>query len=174
MVEGVNADGKKFHVKRFLQPANPSLKFAKPAATYADYTKFEDENMAVMIATGPYTLDGSLDYSPLTKLLNMARDLKPEVLILCGPFVDFEHSAFKNGQVDDAPDYIFKQEVLLRLREFSESCPQTRIALVPSLRDVTATELVYPQCPLKLDSSLVKPTLAKFCLFLFLEDYLST
>ena len=166
MVEGVNADGKKFHVKQFLQPANPSIKFAKPAASYADYRNFEDGNMAVMIASGPYTLDNALDYAPLSKLLKCARELKPEVLILCGPFVDFEHSAFKNGLVDDAPEHIFKQEITLRLREFAEICPQTRIALIPSLRDVTATELFYPQCPLKVDSSLVPNTCLIFSLFL--------
>ncbi len=151
MVEGVNSDGRVFHVQRFLQPVNPLMKFAKPIEAYSDYSKFSDGSMAVMIASGPYTLDHAMDYSPLTTIMRKAAELKPEVLILCGPFVDFEHSKFKANTVLDFPDDIFKQQVLLRLTDFSDDFPQTRIILVPSLRDVTSRELIYPQCPLKID-----------------------
>ena len=157
MVEGINSDGRIFHVHRFLQPSNPLMKFDKPLPTYADYSKFSDGNMAIIVASGPYTLDHALDYSPLSALLQKVSELKPEVLILCGPFVDVEHSLFKSGEVGDFPEDIFKLHVMLRLTEFSEDNPQTRIILVPSLRDAVASEFVYPQCPLKVESHQVGP-----------------
>ena len=107
--------------------------------------------MSIMVASGPYTLDHVLDYSPLTTMLHKAAELLPEVLILCGPFVDVDHSLFKAGAVDEYPEQIFRQQVLLRLTEFSENSPQTRIVLVPSLRDVVASEFIYPQSPLRID-----------------------
>jgi DNA polymerase alpha subunit B len=156
MVEGINSDGRVFHVQRFLQPSNPLLKFGKPFETYADYDKFADKSMAVLVAAGPYTLDQALDFSPLSSLLQRASELKPEILILFGPFVDVDHSLFKSGNVNDFPEEIFKQQVLLRLSEFSDDNPQTRIILIPSLRDAVASEFIYPQCPLKLESHPVR------------------
>lgn len=156
MIEGINSDGRVFHVQRFLQPSNSLLKFAKPVEAYGDYSQFSDGNMAVLVSSGPYTLDHCLDFSPLTALLQKAAELKPQVLVLCGPFVDAEHSSFKAGLVDDYPEQLFRQQILLRLTEFSAENPQARIVLVPSLRDVIAPEFIYPQCPLKIDSHPVK------------------
>ena len=151
MVEGVNADGKCLHVTRFLQPPNALMKIPKIPEAYGQYESFADSALAVMVAAGPFTLDSrpdlrELDYSQLEALLKAVLQKKPEVLILCGPFVDSENSALQAGNLHYLPDQIFHLEVSLRLTELREKCPETRVILVPSLKDVhSSIDYIYPQ-----------------------------
>lgn len=149
MVKGINSDGKCFHVQQFLHPTNSLLKIPKLPQAYADYASLPGEMMSVMIAAGPYSLNEKLDYSPLSALLKSAVSIKPELLLLTGPFVDIENAQIVTGRATALPDQIFKQEILYRLKEFQEVCPGTRIALIPSLNDTVITDYIYPQPAMK-------------------------
>ena len=156
MAEGVNPDGKCLHVKKFLQPVNPLMKIPKLPEAYGQYSNFVDGVLSVMIASGPFTLDDrpennkELDFSPLDDLLNCAASKRPEVLILCGPFIDSDNSAVRAGSLHFLPDQIFHLEIGLRLSELKQKCPEIRVILVPSLKDLhSTTDLVYPQPPLQ-------------------------
>lgn len=151
MLEGVNPDGKCLHVKRFIQPENALIKFPRLPEVYGQYEQFADGVLSVMIAAGPFTLDTSsktkeLDYSPLDSLLSAAVSKRPEVLILCGPFVDSENSAVRSGALQYLPDQIFHLEITLRLNELKEKCPEIRVILVPSLKDLhSSADYIFPQ-----------------------------
>ena len=151
MVEGVNPDGKCLHVTRFLQPGNPLIKIPKLPQAYADYNAFSDGVLSVMVASGPFTLDSrsdlkELDYSPLDSLLSCVSSKRPEVLILCGPFVDSDNSSLRAGGLHYLPDQIFHLEIALRLNELKEKCPEIRVVLVPSLKDLhSSADFIYPQ-----------------------------
>lgn len=154
MLEGVNPDGKCLHVKQFLQPQNTLMKIPKLPEVYGHYEQFADGVLSVMIAAGPFTLDvnsksNELDYSPLDSLLSSVVMKRPEVLILCGPFIDSENSAARLGSLQYLPDQIFHLEITLRLNELKEKCPEIRILLVPSLKDLhSSTDNIFPQPPL--------------------------
>lgn len=153
MLEGVNSDGKCLHVQKFIQPGNSLMKIPKLTEGYGNYENLVDGVLSVLVSSGPYTVDTSsvreLDYSPLNSLLSVAISKRPEVLILSGPFVDSENSAIKAGGLCNFPDQIFQMEIILRLNEFHEKCPETRIILIPSLKDLhSSSEYIYPQPPL--------------------------
>lgn len=157
MIEGGNPDGKCLHVKQFLHPPNPLMKIPKLSEAYSQYSQFANGVLSVMVAAGPFTLDNNnstpckeLDYSPLDSLLKSVTSNRPEVLILCGPFVDSDHSAIQAGSLHYLPDQIFHLEITLRLNELREKCPDIRVILVPSLKDLHSTaDYIYPQPPLQ-------------------------
>jgi DNA polymerase alpha subunit B len=43
------------------------------------------------MAAGPFTTVDSLEYAPLEDLLRVVAAKKPDVAVLCGPFVDASH-----------------------------------------------------------------------------------
>ena len=131
------------------------MKIPKLAKAYGDYKSFTDGVLSVIVASGPFTLDSrsdlkELDYSPLDSLLSCVASKRPEVLILCGPFVDSENSALRAGGLHYLPDQIFHLEISLRLNELKEKCPETRVVLVPSLKDFhSSVDFIFPQSPLQ-------------------------
>ena len=151
MLEGVNSDGKCLHVKQFIHPPNPLMKIPKLTEVYGDYDICVDGVLSVLVAAGPFTLDTAsnlkeLNYSPLDSLLSLVESKRPEVLILCGPFVDSENSAVRSGSLHFLPDQIFHLEISLRLNELREKCPEIRVILVPSLKDFhSSSDYIYPQ-----------------------------
>lgn len=155
MLEGVNPDGKCLHVKQFIQPQNALMKIPKLPEAYGQYENFADGVLSAMIAAGPFTLDTNskskeLDYALLDSLLAAVASKRPEVLILCGPFIDSENSAARAGSLQYLPDQIFHLEIALRLNELKEKCPEIRILLVPSLKDLhPSSDNIFPQPPLQ-------------------------
>lgn len=155
MLEGVNPDGKCLHVKQFLHPQNTLMKIPKLPEAYGQYEQFADGVLSVMIAAGPFTLDTDsnlkeLDYSPLDSFLATVVNKRPEVVILFGPFINSEHSAVRAGSLQYLPDQIFHLEFALRLNELKEKCPEIRILLVPSLKDLhPSCDNIFPQPPLQ-------------------------
>jgi DNA polymerase alpha subunit B len=65
--------------------------------------------MRVFVASGPYTAPCDLKYEFLQTLLSEVVAQKPDVLILCGPFVDAEHDSIKSGMADgDGTPFTFR------------------------------------------------------------------
>jgi len=77
-LEGRNLDGSKFVVSAQKQAAfqvSPSPPIAMD--------KFGSEPISLMVAAGPYSLDnGQLDFSPIDRLLMLALERKPDILLL--------------------------------------------------------------------------------------------
>lgn len=48
------------------------------------------------------------------------------------------------------PSTIFRQQIASRLHKLKETSPDTKIFLLPSLRDILAPHLAYPQSPLNI------------------------
>jgi DNA polymerase alpha subunit B len=75
VLEGKNPDGSKFVV---------SSQKSIPAPTHGDVLMATDVSM--MVAAGPYSMDtGALDFSPLDRLLLLALERRPTLLILVSP-----------------------------------------------------------------------------------------
>lgn len=63
---------------------------AKRMLTNAEMPKI-DENLSIVMASGPYTSNNDLSYEPLNELLAYCKINKPDVLIMIGPFLDANH-----------------------------------------------------------------------------------
>ena len=103
------------------------------------------------MAAGPYTTSDSLQYIPLQELLAVAAEDKPDVLVLCGPFLDANHADIKTNKfVDKTYEEAFFDRIVGKLNTFvRKDSPATRVILVPSERDVHH-DFVFPAGPFEL------------------------
>ncbi|KAJ8925620.1 hypothetical protein NQ315_009464 [Exocentrus adspersus] len=62
----------------------------------------------IVVASGPYTLQNSLTYEPLKDLLKYVSEYKPHVLILVGPFLEKNHECIHNGGLTQTFDTFFE------------------------------------------------------------------
>lgn len=65
----------------------------------------------MVIASGPFTLGGNLTYEPLHALLAFCAQVKPDLLLLLGPFVDAEHPLIADNLADRPFGRIFQESV---------------------------------------------------------------
>ncbi|KAF7554043.1 hypothetical protein G7046_g6930 [Stylonectria norvegica] len=110
----------------------------------------------LVFASGPYTTDDNLDFEPLHALCSQAADTYADVLVLSGPFLDIDHPLIATGDFDlpeEAtfdPDTatmttVFKYLFSPALIRLTASNPSLTIILVPSVRDVLAKHVSWPQ-----------------------------
>ena len=117
------------------------------------------------IACGPFTPDGDLLYRQFHELVARLKAAKPAVVLLVrcfltsrhcnlssthqelqlGPFIDANHPSIKIGDVDSAPEDMFRTVFLDRLRDFLDSSPGSLVLLLPSPRDILSEHAVLPQ-----------------------------
>ena len=166
-LRGTNASGNEFVVKEILEaPLLPSAA-SLPSALQAHRERLrggpdamEDDSepapLSVIFAAGPYTADDNLDYEPLHHLCGKAADTYVDAVVLTGPFLDMDHPLIATGDFDlpeEAnfdPDTAtmstaFKYLVAPAINRVAMSNPQTTIILVPSVRDVLAKHVSWPQ-----------------------------
>lgn len=95
-----------------------------------------------------YTTKDSLQYVPLAELLATAAEEKPDLLVLCGPFVDINQSGITDGRlVELTHQEVFYERIVPQVNKFCLSgSPGTRVIMVPSERDVHH-DFVFPQPP---------------------------
>ncbi|KAI7549379.1 DNA polymerase alpha 70 kDa subunit [Hortaea werneckii] len=160
---GTNVSGEYFAVAEVL----PIPQLPPPASSPLELDVHNDRltdssgdttPLNMMVASGPYTTDTDLDFTPLHTLLDRANDTKADALILCGPFLDIEHPIVASGDFEPhlpttnslSPDRatladIFRHFISQPLQTFLHSSPTTTIILVPSLRDALSKHVAWPQ-----------------------------
>lgn len=102
------------------------------------------QNLRVLYASGPFTLEDDLAYTPLMDLLQVVKEQQPNLLLLAGPFVDKSHALIR----DDSSLQLSYDELFESLLEkITKGVPgTTQVILIPSLEDVFH-DFVYPQPP---------------------------
>ncbi|GAB1743351.1 hypothetical protein NU219Hw_g9191t2 [Hortaea werneckii] len=160
---GTNVSGEYFAVAEIL----PIPQLPPPASSPLELDVHNDRltdpsgdttPLNMMVASGPYTTDTDLDFTPLHTLLHRANDTKADALILCGPFLDIEHPIVASGDFEPhlppntsiSPDRatladIFRHFISQPLQTFLHASPTTTIILVPSLRDAISKHVSWPQ-----------------------------
>lgn len=58
------------------------------------------ETLKIMVASGPFTASDNLNYEPLWDLMERAAEDEPNLLILIGPFLDYNHQVIQNDLID--------------------------------------------------------------------------
>jgi DNA polymerase alpha subunit B len=117
--------------------------------------------LVVWAATGPFTLQDDLDYTPFQELLDevIAAEQAPDVLVLMGPFVDSSHPVVARGDVRvkdaDGADMPVTYDELRDARVVIQglgrilqepSMKHLQVIVIPSTDDITSPA-VYPQPP---------------------------
>ncbi|CEM07858.1 unnamed protein product [Vitrella brassicaformis CCMP3155] len=114
----------------------------------------------IAVATGPFVLPGTLDYTPLDRLLAQLSMSRPRLLVLMGPFVDARNEQVAAGALvekrepdednvdmtrddDQLTSYLCYEEVYRRVfekidafRRGEENVSPIQVAIMPSLHDV--------------------------------------
>eukprot|EP00632_Arachnochrysis_sp_CCMP2950_P014546 CAMPEP_0185697016 /NCGR_PEP_ID=MMETSP1164-20130828/5487_1 /TAXON_ID=1104430 /ORGANISM="Chrysoreinhardia sp, Strain CCMP2950" /LENGTH=279 /DNA_ID=CAMNT_0028363907 /DNA_START=560 /DNA_END=1399 /DNA_ORIENTATION=+ len=96
----------------------------------------------------------NLNYTPLQNLLEAVKTSAPDILVLCGPFVDTKHPAVAGNHlgIDDSESRLdvdahtlFMAHFSWRLEELIEGNKlKTRVVIVPAISDACC-ERIYPQ-----------------------------
>lgn len=100
----------------------------------------------MLIASGPFTLHGSLAFEPLHAIVALCVERRPSLLLLNGPFVDAAHPSIASGQLDVTFDELFATQVVDFLT--AHVAPSTRVVMLPSPSDVHVP-LCFPQPPMR-------------------------
>eukprot|EP00571_Detonula_confervacea_P012384 CAMPEP_0172302316 /NCGR_PEP_ID=MMETSP1058-20130122/4034_1 /TAXON_ID=83371 /ORGANISM="Detonula confervacea, Strain CCMP 353" /LENGTH=749 /DNA_ID=CAMNT_0013012741 /DNA_START=64 /DNA_END=2313 /DNA_ORIENTATION=- len=166
-VEGINSSGRTLQASRLLEGAPPPQE-TLTASELLDYqygSKSQNGNpLSIVSMCGPFTTKDNLDYDPLVDaILKISAD-KPDVVILCGPFVDGRQPLVggEDGSggaiVEDengndrtvSYEYLFATKISALLEEMYANDPElkTQFVLVPSMDDAFL-DAVYPQPPLE-------------------------
>ena len=103
--------------------------------------------LSIICGAGPYTVSDTFSYQPLYDLLDRVVTQRPHVLILCGPFIDSEHSAICDNKnenyVTQSYDTIFYTLIDTVLQRIADI--HTRLIIIPSVRDISHSVPCYPQ-----------------------------
>lgn len=149
-VEGVNPNGTAFSPTRLITSAPAPLAANHLEGTQGGTsTDEQDGPFTMLIAAGPFTCDDNLAYEPLNELVKYAREEKPSVVALIGPFVHSDHPRIREGLVDSLYDELFDDAVGPCAKELAEEVG-CEVVLVPSTRDAHMIG-VLPQPPSNLN-----------------------
>lgn len=145
-LKGHNPTGRVFIVHEVVplpplgMPVSPLLELAGTA------------DAKVFIAAGPFCSQHTLNYTKLAALVeHLNTNVKPQVAILLGPFLDLQNACVESGEFDaslvnsqqpKSLDDVFRAVVTPILKELD---PSIQVVLLPSLRDTAAKHASYPQ-----------------------------
>lgn len=123
-VEGRNPTSDLFIVTKMLSAC-------KPPASPLPKLK---EQLQIIVASGPFTYPDVFDIEPLLKLMEYVVENEPNVLILCGPFVDDKHPVVKASAFDMSYEEVF-QKMIEQVMNYVKG-KSTKVVIVSSMYDV--------------------------------------
>ncbi|KAI0167157.1 DNA polymerase alpha, subunit B [Hypoxylon sp. FL1284] len=164
---GINSSGNEFAVKEVLEmPLLPNAASTPEVLeTHLERLRGDPDAMDsddepaplhIMFGSGPYTADDNLDFEPLHALCSQAADTHADALVLTGPFIDVNHPLIATGDFDlpeeanvDADTVtmstVFKYMISPALNRLVALNSSITILLIPSVRDVIAKHVSWPQ-----------------------------
>lgn len=103
------------------------------------------DNLQLVIACGPFTVQDNLLFEPLNDLLTYVKEHKPHILFLTGPFYDITHKGILSGELKAAYAAFFSDLI----EEIMKQTPaETHVVLVSSSKEPHHFS-VYPTPPYK-------------------------
>ncbi|PWN33914.1 uncharacterized protein FA14DRAFT_124644, partial [Meira miltonrushii] len=146
--KGRNGGGDAFLVEEILMP--PSLPL--PETEVVDLLehqhaagKLKGEPMSIFVASGPFTLDNDLNFTPWHRLLDQIEQRKPDVALFMGPFLPVNHNSLLDPNLTQLPQELFENHIGSRLRRLCDSSARTTAILLPSTRDIVHPHAAWPQ-----------------------------
>ncbi|KAG9041253.1 DNA-directed DNA polymerase alpha subunit pol12, partial [Tulasnella sp. UAMH 9824] len=103
-------------------------------------------SFTTVVVCGPYTYDSDLEYQPIAALVKAVAQIKPQSLVLMGPFVDSNHPMIQKAELEMTGDDLFLRKIAVPLRNYILSQqPDLSVAFMPGVRDLVSFHNVYPQ-----------------------------
>jgi DNA polymerase alpha subunit B len=134
------------------------LEFPKlnpPTTNGEDYISFypdgRKQDLSIIFASGPFSLNDSLEYEPLEELIDVVVKDPPNLLLLMGPFVDIDHPFFNPTEITEIDltfEEVFRLKFASKIEKLKKMMPELQIVLVPSQREATLEWVAYPQPPI--------------------------
>ena len=139
-MRGINPSGKKFVATSLFSPP-----IAEGRIKIGGSTKFDQSNIctSIVVASGPFTTSDSLNYEPLTDLMEVVKKNRPDVTVLIGPLVDCNHKAVQSDELTESASELASKYIKSIKNDLEE---YTQVVFVPSVNDVFHHP-VYPQPP---------------------------
>jgi DNA polymerase alpha subunit B len=157
-VSGINLNGRKMMVETLIEgldykATDINVDADVEVETNMNMSKetFGQEGVKIYAVAGPYTTNNNLEYQPLTDLLGVVEEEKPDVVVMMGPFVDMKHELVKNGEdlvleYEDGTkrhvcyEQFFAAKIASELEALYEAEPElkTQFILVPSMDDAVS------------------------------------
>eukprot|EP00048_Salpingoeca_helianthica_P020747 m.8276 g.8276 ORF g.8276 m.8276 type:complete len:627 (-) comp5197_c0_seq1:26-1906(-) len=144
---GTNRTGTLFVPTVVYQGSAAPVKKSTPQDLMTHYFRDDGQDVKsldMMIAAGPFTLNTAIDYKPLDDLLDVVQRTNPDILILCGPFVDMDHPLLQAGDLNMTYAQLF-ESIMHRVTTVA-TASGTQVITVPSLKDLHH-HAVFPQPP---------------------------
>ncbi|KIJ54843.1 hypothetical protein M422DRAFT_200787 [Sphaerobolus stellatus SS14] len=116
-----------------------------PVPLTSPSSKAPTQAFSVSIASGPYTSELNLDYTPFQSIIDEAKNTKPSVLILLGPFIDSGHPMVKSAKIPLPPSALFQQYFVKPIQSLLQQNSDTLVLIVPHVRDILCSNAVFPQ-----------------------------
>ena len=69
----------------------------------------DNKDLNILVASGPYMMNGSILFSTLINLINVAKAKKAHLLILLGPFIDANHDLISGGNLPNSYEELFQK-----------------------------------------------------------------
>ena len=140
-MRGVNPSGNKFVGNCIYCPAvsEGRIKVGQPSS-------FSNENtdcISMIVASGPFTTSDTLNYEPLTDLIEVVKKSRPDITVLIGPLVDCNHKELQSIEFSESASELATKYIKSIKNDLED---YTQIVFVPSLNDVFHHP-VYPQPP---------------------------
>ncbi|XP_046401984.1 DNA polymerase alpha subunit B isoform X2 [Ischnura elegans] len=138
VVNGQNNKGQRLFAQKIHSKASAPLPSKMPSLSK------ETGPLHVVVGAGPFTQLDTLSYEPLQDLMALVRKIRPHVLILIGPFLDFTHAHISGDggcQLAETFETYFDRMVDEMMGQLQGM--NTQVVLVSSARDVHAHP-VYP------------------------------
>eukprot|EP00588_Corethron_pennatum_P010543 CAMPEP_0194271666 /NCGR_PEP_ID=MMETSP0169-20130528/5393_1 /TAXON_ID=218684 /ORGANISM="Corethron pennatum, Strain L29A3" /LENGTH=653 /DNA_ID=CAMNT_0039014075 /DNA_START=66 /DNA_END=2027 /DNA_ORIENTATION=- len=160
---GTNPSGRRVAVSQVIHGAPPQPATSRVGDLVRAH-RGDGRPLRITCASGPYTSASDLEYEPLADLLGACITERPDVCVLCGPFVDARHPLLRGpavalpseggGTLAATHDMVFAERVSATLAELYEEWAdagdagvETQFVLVPGTDDLVAPG-VYPRPPL--------------------------
>ncbi|KAJ3125792.1 DNA polymerase alpha subunit B [Physocladia obscura] len=151
-LSGVNPSGNLVHVDRVYEAPKLGFPTSRIDEILRMYDVGKNGNVNVIVAAGPFSVDGNgleADYEPLREVVAVVEREAPQVVILCGPFVD--EATYAPGK----PGYryamrtedVFRKMVAPLIKKMAE-VEGTRVIIAPSTRGMESAWVAYPQPPI--------------------------
>ena len=146
LAKGINASGLSFVAEEIFADASLPHASLPRARVEALNASLGFRPLGLMVAAGPFTTTDDLSFAPLFALLAEAVRVRPDVLLLLGPFVDAEHREIADNfsTVTASYESLFVRllgDIMAHLRGMS-----IKVLVVPSTRDMAALP-IFPQPP---------------------------
>ncbi|XP_023023808.2 DNA polymerase alpha subunit B [Leptinotarsa decemlineata] len=137
-IQGNNVNSSTFIAEKIFTGATLNLPEEFPLKT---------DQMQIVIAAGPFTLQDNLSYQPLHDLLHYVSEYQPHILILMGPFLERTHDSIHDGGLTQTFDSFF--EGLVENIMGTVQPIDTHVIIISSQKDAHHHP-VYPTPPFKI------------------------